>query len=900
MTNNKNISSKKLIFSEVWKSIAKCLKIIKKINQDISLEKFWKKTDLNWEKDIEFNGELSVDMYLKIEKNLEFQEKILKSLEVSFLQGWIKQKLEIHWNKFSDILLTIKKLNTPSLEKTFYKLTKLSFQKDLNPNFFLTEQKIKELFSDKKIDLIILLFQITEKILKNYLVNNFNNTYWNPNRVLINDIFRNGFDLQNFSLWKEAKLKDIYFENDKCTFKSDLLPVLLIKTINLSVIKKINSKSLKEFVEQEIFNHWNKLTPLLKRLEILNFSFAGNNVFFQTKLDWENDFEQGKLKKTASKKINWELSEQWTMKKKIDENFLLNFFQETVLNNWNKNKKQLEIMIAYQSVFFNTDIWKETQIDYKKDLLSNGSIKFPEKIINFSNEKIICFLNLKKNILDDYIRKEVISHWEEIYFILNKIFVFDKEQLFNQDFWKEMQFNYKKDLFENGNLSNSTKKNIPNWNIEKILAIKKVKKNFLKTFLIDLVVKHWDEIKSVVFDIKKAGYDCSDQRFWVFTNLNWHTDIKKDGSLNENVKKILPFKTINQIFAIKKLQKDFLESLLLTLQESSDKENTETSSRGRSFWDYFFFKRKKRTLNERLNNRIEISNSGLLKRVNNYKDYKNNNKIYNKLRKTYNSRITHNQDIVTINSEDISPVRYILEMYNVFKFHITEKRVEKTINNMSLKIERGDFLVILGPSGAGKSTMLNIMSGIDNVDSGDLLINGLNLSLLNEGGLTEFRREYVGFIFQQYNLLQNLTALENVEIGGALLPKFKQSMDMNEIYKFLQIDKLLDKYPFQLSGGQQQRFSIARALAKNPDLLFCDEPTGALDHKMSKIVMEMLFDINEKYGTSIVLVTHNPIFKQLAKTVLYIENGEIINIYKNTNPIHPKDIDFSFQKDNKK
>lgn len=313
---------------------------------------------------------------------------------------------------------------------------------------------------------------------------------------------------------------------------------------------------------------------------------------------------------------------------------------------------------------------------------------------------------------------------------------------------------------------------------------------------------------------------------------------------------------------------------------------------------FFFHKEKYFSLQERLENKIDITDSKFQQPIHNAKEFKKNHNIYQNLKKIYSNRIIHDKKIVTIYPEPIQPTRYIVEARNISKFVLSDKLLTPILKNLTFKLLKGDFVVIVGSSGAGKSTLLNVISGIDFVNTGDLLVDGVNVTLLNESCLTEFRRQYVGFVFQNYNLLQSLTGLENVEIGEALLPKFKQPMDMREIFRFLQIDNLLHKYPFQLSGGQQQRFSIARALAKNPDLLFCDEPTGALDQSMSKKVMEVLFEVNKKYGTTIILVTHNSSFVKLADMVIHVENGEISESYRNQNPIHPSLIDFALPKKN--
>ena len=299
----------------------------------------------------------------------------------------------------------------------------------------------------------------------------------------------------------------------------------------------------------------------------------------------------------------------------------------------------------------------------------------------------------------------------------------------------------------------------------------------------------------------------------------------------------------------------------------------------------FFFPQKLTSQQARLKKKIVINKPlFLLEETHNYKEFRRNKNFYNYLKGQYAKKIIKKNYIVSIGNCPLNLDANIIELDKVYKYFLVEKNIHKILSDVNLKIVRGDFLVILGPSGSGKSTLLNIMSGIDSANSGNLLVNGINLNLLDNNSLTDFRRQYVGFIFQQYNLLQNLTGKENVEIGEALLPKDKKPVDIDKLLTFLEVDKFVDKYPFQLSGGQQQRFSIARALAKNPDLLFCDEPTGALDEKISNKVMRILFEINKKFKTTVILVTHNEKFAQIAKTVIRLKDGKIVKIITNPNP----------------
>lgn len=237
--------------------------------------------------------------------------------------------------------------------------------------------------------------------------------------------------------------------------------------------------------------------------------------------------------------------------------------------------------------------------------------------------------------------------------------------------------------------------------------------------------------------------------------------------------------------------------------------------------------------------------------------------------------------------------KYIIELNNVEKSYITGEIEYKILKGINLKISRGQNIVILGPSGSGKTTLLNIISGLDKVSSGDVFVDGYNLTLLKDSDLTKFRRDNVGFIFQQYNLLTNLTAKENAEIGENLAKNKNRDMSIEDIFETIGMENELNKYPHQLSGGQQQRVSIARAISKNPSILFCDEPTGALDEEMGKKVLSILQLINKKYGTTIITVTHNPNIAKTADLVIHVKNGKISQTQINSHPKDPKDIDWA-------
>lgn len=214
---------------------------------------------------------------------------------------------------------------------------------------------------------------------------------------------------------------------------------------------------------------------------------------------------------------------------------------------------------------------------------------------------------------------------------------------------------------------------------------------------------------------------------------------------------------------------------------------------------------------------------------------------------------------------------------------------EKTyaLDNVSLNVKEGEIVIILGPSGSGKTTLLNCMSGLEKVTKGKILYDGVDICKYSDRRITKFRKKNIGFIFQTYNLLENLNVYENVLVGANL---GKNKVDIDDILETVSLKKHKKKYMYQLSGGEQQRVSIARALAKNSKVMFCDEPTGALDEKTGKKVLEALVDVNKKYKTTMVIITHNPGIKYIGDKIVKMNSGKIISIEQNDTKMNPKDI----------
>ncbi len=222
-----------------------------------------------------------------------------------------------------------------------------------------------------------------------------------------------------------------------------------------------------------------------------------------------------------------------------------------------------------------------------------------------------------------------------------------------------------------------------------------------------------------------------------------------------------------------------------------------------------------------------------------------------------------------------------VEFHNVSKtYHMGEVNI-CALKNANFKVEKGELVVIVGPSGAGKTTLLNILGGMDTLSEGQVFLDGKEVSALNKKQLTQYRRDDVGFVFQFYNLVGNLTALENVELANQICAK---PLDAQTVLEEVGLGDRTKNFPSQLSGGEQQRVAIARALAKNPKLLLCDEPTGALDYQTGKTILKLLQDTGRNTGMTIIIITHNAALTDMADRVIKVKNGTVATVYTNPNP----------------
>lgn len=222
-----------------------------------------------------------------------------------------------------------------------------------------------------------------------------------------------------------------------------------------------------------------------------------------------------------------------------------------------------------------------------------------------------------------------------------------------------------------------------------------------------------------------------------------------------------------------------------------------------------------------------------------------------------------------------------VSLKGVEKFYYMGDHKIAAADGIDFSVGKGEFCVVIGPSGAGKTTVLNILGGMDSADGGTILLDGLEVHNLSEKELTNYRRYDVGFVFQFYNLIQNLTALENVELASQIS---KNPLDPADVLNKVGLDDRMDNFPAQLSGGEQQRVSIARALAKNPKILLCDEPTGALDYETGKKILQLLQDSSRKDGKTVILITHNQAIAPMADRVIYLKNGKVGEIVDNPSP----------------
>ncbi len=306
---------------------------------------------------------------------------------------------------------------------------------------------------------------------------------------------------------------------------------------------------------------------------------------------------------------------------------------------------------------------------------------------------------------------------------------------------------------------------------------------------------------------------------------------------------------------IKKIKKEFNKEYNILKNNLKGKGDDDNNLHSKSEY--------KKILNE-LNSKFNLEKKESFRGI-----YKKN--VEGKFFEKYNKHIAHYK-FAFQDSE------YIVELRDVQKYYPNDKKVQQVLKDINLKIKPGEIISIVGPSGSGKSTLFNIISGLIQVERGDVIINQRNLTHLNEKKRTKFREDNISFVFQRYNLISTLKCKDNILLGQDLKLDKEKSIKLDVIAKILGIEKQLNKYPWQLSGGQQQRVSIGRAIGKNPNILLADEPTGALDHNTTKDILKLFVDINEKFNTTIFIITHNSEIAKMADKIIKIGNGEIKKI----------------------
>lgn len=234
-------------------------------------------------------------------------------------------------------------------------------------------------------------------------------------------------------------------------------------------------------------------------------------------------------------------------------------------------------------------------------------------------------------------------------------------------------------------------------------------------------------------------------------------------------------------------------------------------------------------------------------------------------------------------------MKNFIELKNVKKSYTMGEVIIKAVDDVSFSIDKGEVVIVLGASGAGKSTILNLLGGMDMVTDGSIFVDGNEISKYDKKSLTTYRREDIGFVFQFYNLIQNLNALENVELAVEIC---KDPINPIEVLKSVGLEDRIYNFPSQLSGGEQQRVSIARALAKNPKLLLCDEPTGALDYNTGKSILKILYDTSKKYNMTVIIITHNSAIAPIADKVITVKSGKVQEVKINSNPVSIESIEW--------
>ena len=896
--SQENISS----LTKHWAAITHLLARLKILKINLQQQPFWKGLNLNWETDINNEGHIRTELLEKLDTNKIESTKIISQLSKKTLIFLIDQELQKHCSLIFPFLQDVL-IFTPLNDLSFWSSTGLNWQQDITREGQFTSSTKQHLVENKNLDHFKAILKLTPAFLSNFILEVVIQ-HW---KLIEKNFYATALVLneKTFSLYQAFSLNAKHF-NEQSQLKKELIASLITKrAFNLQIIKNVNVKSLHDLILKKLLTNWKtNLLSVFAKIKNLNFSFDLDQTWNQTGLRMTNDFDAtGNFSKQGLIKISqYQIPSLLFIMEKLNYAFFVKFLERQILDYWKELQPYLEKLVVVKSAFFSSQWWTNLGLDLTKDLDQSFFLQQPiiDQLPHWELKRLKNIFVIDIALLSKFIIQVVNTTWQKKRLILAKILVFNKEKLLASKEWKATNLQLDVDLQKDCNFYLSALQNLPNLSVQELLGITKLTVPILIKMLLQCFDEHWSTFASILATVKKKKLNFSGQSFWFLTNLNWNTDLTIDGFLTTESRGNIPNITLDQIIAIKNISTEKIQVILdSTLEVIAEQKTKVKTAPKMSFWQklklffgltVFLFK----PLQERLEERINLNQFDLQQKLSDQKTYRQRLLVLKKLRKQHSIKIIERGDIVALGEANIQPNRFVIEMMNVSKYFPTPNGVNEVISKISVKIKKGDFVVILGPSGAGKSTLLNLISGITNPDGGDLFVNGINLTLLDDGSLTEFRRRHVSFIFQQYNLLQNLTAKENIDIVAALLPKDRQSLDMEELLKLLGIHTLVNKYPFQLSGGEQQRFAIARALSKNPQILFCDEPTGALDQEMSKKVMQLLFEINRLYRTTIVLVTHNRLFAQIAKTVIHFVNGKVVRIQENEKQVEPKNISFYY------
>ena len=520
-------------------------------------------------------------------------------------------------------------------------------------------------------------------------------------------------------------------------------------------------------------------------------------------------------------------------------------------------------------------------IEHKIKLLEQQLKDYEQKLLNINQQCDQINTIISNNVVVDK------STYGQNKLLTKHLIFFQKQSIyFHAKYLKSKYDLYKFNLIKNSKRRKFDAEQIYNYiqyidknKEEKIFPYKLISLSILKHYFryLQIKINKLNYLKGIVLRKKLL----TNQSTWLINN--------RISSLEKNIKeKKDTIENLKQLFADK-----YYANLVRHLEKSKKDFSRKESNKKWKSYKQSLKNKYKSDIAQCIKDRKQIDRDYKIKLKQFAKDnnYKHNKSILQDKYLEEKFNIKNRIKLIKNNYWDshiMDDNKNIIELRNVVKYYNNKVLATKALYDINLTIEKGEFIIILGQSGSGKTTLLNIISGMDNATYGDVIVAGQNIIDYNAKQLTLFRRKNIGYVFQQYGLLPNLTVIENIQIGQNLQKNKNKRIAISEILESIAISSQKNKYPNELSGGQQQRVSIARSIAKNPNILFGDEPTGAIDEEMSKQVLKLFVDINKKYKTTVVIVTHNPILAEIANRVIYVANGTIAKIVKNE---HPKSVD---------